>query len=206
MGRTSNAGPQPRPSSGAPDRYGGELTTEALEALLGFLGPDRWSAAREYEALRRKLLRLFEWRGCPCPEELADRTFDRAARLLEEGTETHTKDRYAYLRGTAQNIFLEFCREEQRVWREMSSRPWLHEGGASLDAEQRLAALDRCLEELTRRARSLLLDYHAAPDDGRRRARLARRLGMTTNALTVRAHRLRKNVEGCVRQRLEGSA
>jgi DNA-directed RNA polymerase specialized sigma24 family protein len=203
MGRISNLERQPPPpDSTLGHPAGDELTADALEALLTFLGPDRWSAAREYEKLRCKLLRLFELRGAPCPEELADRTFDRAARCLIEG-HVRTENRFAYLRGIAHHVFLETCREEQGSWNAGGRRLW-PESSSSFDRERRLAALDRCLEQLGLKARGLLLDYHAAADDGRLRARIARRLGISTNALCIRAHRLRKNVEGCVRQRLGG--
>src|SRR5204863_6195928 len=58
------------------------LTRESFEILLAQLDPDRERAGELYETIRRKLIRLFEWRGCACPEDLADETFNRGARQL----------------------------------------------------------------------------------------------------------------------------
>lgn len=38
------------------------LTPEAFAGLLAALDPDEARAAEEYEAVRRRLLRLFQWR------------------------------------------------------------------------------------------------------------------------------------------------
>jgi DNA-directed RNA polymerase specialized sigma24 family protein len=203
MAHSSNVEQQPPSSWAASCPGGGELTAEALESLLRFLGPDRWSAAREYEKLRARLLRLFEWRGCPHPEELVDRTFDRAARRLAEDLPVTAGSRYALLAGFALRIYAEACRQEQNRWRALSMRPALGAGDSPLDTERRLAALDACLGELDRIARKLLLEYHAAGDDGLQRAQLAEQLGITVNNLRVRAYRLRQSLEGCVRQRLQ---
>ena len=40
-----------------------ELTQEAFDQLLNLLDHDRELAAEKYERLRRRLLRVFEWRG-----------------------------------------------------------------------------------------------------------------------------------------------
>jgi len=61
------------------------MTQEAFDLLLAQLDGDREQAAIRYEALRRKLLKFFEWRGCAFTEELADDTIDRIARSLEGG-------------------------------------------------------------------------------------------------------------------------
>ena len=52
-----------RVSGGEPARARG-MTPEEFEALLAQLDPDRERAGERYETIRRKLVRLFEWRGC----------------------------------------------------------------------------------------------------------------------------------------------
>jgi DNA-directed RNA polymerase specialized sigma24 family protein len=66
--------------------------------------------------------------------------------------------------------------------------------------EQRLDCLDRCLQELKPEQRDLIVEYYA--DDRRqkieRRRELATRLGITMNALGIRAFRIRDGLMACV--------
>ena len=66
--------------------------------------------------------------------------------------------------------------------------------------ERRLDCLDRCVETLLPEQQSLIVDYYRderrAKIDGRRA--LAQRLGITMNALSVRACRIRDTLEACV--------
>ena len=45
------------------------LTEQTLAKLLDVLDADRDLAGERYEDLRRTLVRFFEWRGAPFPEE-----------------------------------------------------------------------------------------------------------------------------------------
>src|SRR4026209_1657872 len=72
------------------------LTAEAFASLLNLLGTDRERAGARYEDLRRTLIRFFEWRGAPFPEEHADETFDRVARRLDEGVDVKNVGAYCY--------------------------------------------------------------------------------------------------------------
>src|SRR5215468_3217168 len=73
-----------------------ELTAQAFIKLLARLGDDEEQAAKKYEDLRHTLIRSFEWRGAPFPEEHADETLNRLARKLDEGVEIRSLDDYAY--------------------------------------------------------------------------------------------------------------
>src|SRR5258708_25134977 len=55
----------------------------AFEKLLLKLDPQKGRAAEKYEELRRKLVKFFEWSSCFPGEDLADESFDRLARALE---------------------------------------------------------------------------------------------------------------------------
>ncbi|HZR27176.1 MAG TPA: hypothetical protein VFA71_00235 [Terriglobales bacterium] len=59
-----------------------DLTREEFAKLLAALDSDRNQAAKKYEILRRKLVKLFERRQCIQTEELADETLDRLAKRL----------------------------------------------------------------------------------------------------------------------------
>src|SRR3954470_6544159 len=55
-----------------------------FERLLAWLNDDREQAARTYENLRRRLIRMFISRGCYEAEDVADKTFDRVIRKLDQ--------------------------------------------------------------------------------------------------------------------------
>src|SRR6266576_804711 len=97
------------------------LTQEAFDRLLASLGGNRESAGEHYLETRGKLVRFFEWRGCPFPEDHADETINRVARRLVEG-ETIQKPS-GYVMGVARFLVLEINKEslrQQQAIRELS--------------------------------------------------------------------------------------
>ena len=182
----------------------GGLTGEGLAALLARLGDDPDAAAERYEEIRRRLVRLFEWRGCEGAEDLADATIDRVARRLAGGLTVETADPYRYFCGVAHHVFLEVLRERRRERRAIERESWTPPPGPEEEDEDetaRLACLRRCLERLPPAQRALVLEYHdeegGAAKIARRKA-LAERLALPLNALRIRVHRLRKGLETCV--------
>ena len=93
------------------------LTPEGFDALLAQLNPDRERAGEIYETIRRKLVRLFEWRGCGSPEDLTDETINRVARRLAEGVELRSSDPYGYFCGVAHLVYKEVLRRASREHR-----------------------------------------------------------------------------------------
>src|SRR6478672_13251869 len=85
------------------------LTQDAFDSLLDALGPDRESAGGRYLEIRRNLVRLFEWRGCPTPDEYADETINRCARKIGEGEEI--RDVATYCIGIARMLVREMSRD-----------------------------------------------------------------------------------------------
>src|SRR6516164_2606740 len=72
------------------------LTAESFAKLLACFDLDRDRAGEKYEDLRRTLIRFFEWRGAPLPEEHADESFNRVARKRAEGLEIRNVRGYCY--------------------------------------------------------------------------------------------------------------
>src|SRR6202035_1353560 len=101
-----------KPPSGGPPRSG--LTAASFEALLARLDSDRERAGERYETIRRRLVRLFEWRGGEGPEELADETINRVARRMSEGTEIRATDPLGYFFGVAHRVYKEVLRARQK--------------------------------------------------------------------------------------------
>lgn len=177
------------------------MTAEELEALLAQLGPDREQAGARYEIIRRKLVRLFEWRGCDGPEDLADEAINRVARRLAEGTEIKSSDPYGYFCGVAHLVYKEVLRRSSRQHRALESGDWpppVYVPEEEEPFDRRLECLRSCLAGVPQDQRDLLLRYHQGEDNIRNRKALASDLGVPLNALRIRVHRVRRKVEACV--------
>ncbi len=179
------------------DRW--QLTAETLESLLEFLDADRDAAARKYEALRSRLIRLFVWRGCDSPDERTDETLDRVARKLQEGVKIQAEP-FSYAAGVAYRIFQETLRHDQR--QQSAVREMAEVAPPEETDDEQLDCLDECLDALSRRERDLIVGFYQGEKGIRisRRRSLAEDLGISVNALRIRAHRLRARLEDCVRE------
>ena len=179
------------------------LTSEGFEALLAQLDPDRERAGERYEIIRRKLVRLFEWRGCEAAEDLTDETFNRVARRMAEGIELRSSDPYGYFCGVAHLVYKEVMRRSSRERRALEGGAWPPPGCLAEDYEPYLQCLRRCLDRLPQEQRDLVLRYHQGPSHIRNRQALARELDIPLNALRIRVHRVRRKLETCVHECLE---
>jgi DNA-directed RNA polymerase specialized sigma24 family protein len=201
----------PKRASGAPNKNW-TLTTAVFEKLLERLDPDRERAGVAYERIRQKLFKFFQWRGCPFPEEYTDRTIDRVARRIDEGSILHIEDLYLYFHGVALNVLREQRREAETVplSGDALSAPatareveWERQ-----EREWRLECLEECLRQIAPESRRLVILYH----QGFRRAKidarqqLAEELQIPLNALRIRMYRIRaslaKSVTSCLQSRL----
>jgi len=169
-----------------------------------WLDPDRDRAGEQYERLRRKLTLFFEARECnPRAEELADRTLDVVARRLQQGVEIYARDASYYCYGVAQNILRDHWKgaKLETLTREpaMSSR-------SSPERKQELECLERCLDELPPESRHLIQLYYEEEKRAKieYRQRLAQQLGISANALRLRAHQIRLKLEACVQRCVDG--
>jgi DNA-directed RNA polymerase specialized sigma24 family protein len=186
------------------------LNEETFDRLLAALDADRERAAERYEDLRRTLVRFFEWRGAPFPDEHADETFDRVARRLGEGVAVSNIGGYAYT--VARLVLLETRKgpESRRADVDVTAvLPPASPEPVTDETEVRHTCLDRCLNALPADSRALIVEYYRDDRRGRietRRA-LAARLRINSEALANRAQRLRDKLQTCVRACLgEGGA
>jgi DNA-directed RNA polymerase specialized sigma24 family protein len=180
------------------------LTQGAFDLLLAHLDSDRQDAGTKYEALRRKLVKFFQWRGCSFPEDLADETINRVARNLETGESI--QHFAAYCVGIARHVFLESARSRQH---EQTLQYATYPSPTPPDEDPRQECLESCLRHLSRENFHLILQYYQEGEKSRIEARqeLAGRLGIPPNALRIRAHRIRLQLQGCVKEcvrRLQG--
>lgn len=183
-------------------------TEDAFRGLLAWLDEGVDSGGNRYLEMRRRLVSYFDRRDCPFPDENADETLNRVARRLEEqGTIVAASPaHFCYL--TAKFVFLESIRtadQERRLEAETiasraASSPASLLTTESDDLERLMRCLESCIETLDSSDQELILDYYKGERrekiDGRRR--LAEHLGLTLNAVTIRAARIRNRLEHCV--------
>ena len=174
------------------------LTPENFNDLLLFLGSDPDEAGKKYEAIRRRLMTIFTCRGCTQPDELADETINRVASKVPEIARTYVGDPALYFYGVSRKVFLEWVKKRP-LPAPVQSVP------SSEEREVELDCLDKCLEKLTSRNRDLILEYYRYEETEKieHRKALASRLGIGMNALRIRAHRIRDNVQRCVTDCIE---
>lgn len=182
-----------------------ELTSQAFIRLLERLGDNEEQAAHNYEDLRHILIRSFEWRGAPFPEEHADETLNRLARKLDEGVEIRNINDYTYT--VARLVWLEAIkRVGPAPLDEIQNEPIAIDTSREVaEKEDSLNCLDDCLDALPGKSRDLIMEYYVDEKRGRidRRRDLAERLGLRRDALANRAQRLRDKLEQCVTRCLQ---
>jgi DNA-directed RNA polymerase specialized sigma24 family protein len=179
----------------------------AFRRFLDWLDEGADSGGQKYLEIRRRLVGYFCRRNCPTPDELADETLERVARRLdEEGAITSASPaHYCYI--IAKYVLLEYQRRPLRrsVVFEAESVP-VAQPAESDSAEERFRCLDRCLEGLKPEERELIVEYYRGDQRWKieHRRGLAEQFGLTANALSIRACRIRDRPEKCVKTCSEG--
>ncbi len=176
------------------------LTQEAFDQLLAALGDNRERAGETYLQIRNNLVRFFEWRGCPRPEDHADETFNRVAKRIGEGEPILNPQGYCL--GVARLLVLEINKErvkEQQALAEIASAPQMT-ASEPPEADGRIDCLRDCLETLSTHNRELITQYYQGEKGTKieNRKRLVERFGVPVNTLRMRALRLRERLQSCV--------
>jgi DNA-directed RNA polymerase specialized sigma24 family protein len=200
------------PDTTAKRRGGWTLSKDALQRLLNWLDGGADSDGHAYVEMRRRLRDYFDRKNCRTADDLADETLTRVARRLEEEgiTRDETPARYCYI--VARFVFLEHLREVKahpivaHVSGDIAPQPSTPSAADAADStgtqEELLACLQKCLQELDPLNHRIITRYYIGSErvkiDNRRD--LAEGLGLSQNALTVRACRIRTRLEACVRR------
>lgn len=181
------------------------LTQEAFDTLLTSLAEDRESAGQRYLEIRSNLIKFFEWRGGPYPEDHADETINRIAKRLYEKEDV--RNHASYYLGVARMILFEINRERIKQEQTLQALPDEAITSKADESESRVECLRHCLQEMSFDNRNLILRYY----DGEKgekidlRKRLADQLGIPIKTLRMRALRIREQlhvaVENCERCR-----
>ncbi|HKP47515.1 MAG TPA: hypothetical protein VJT50_13025 [Pyrinomonadaceae bacterium] len=177
------------------------VTQEAFDQLLAWLDADRGRAANKYETVRSRLIKIFSCRGCGEADDLADETINRVTAKVMEIAPSYSGEPALYFYGVANKVYLEHVRRRPQI----AYQP-LQESSAETEAEY--ACLEQCMERLPVVNRRLVLAYYEEDKRAKidRRRKLAEELGIGVNALRIRAHRIRLQLEQCVRACIEAAA
>jgi DNA-directed RNA polymerase specialized sigma24 family protein len=160
----------------------------AFDQLLCWLDRNPEAAGHQYELIRRKLIRIFSYKGCVFPEELADETFNRVTRKLPDIRTHFTGSPVKYFYGVAKKVYLEYLRKAS-----CPPPPPV----AEEYSEELLQHLDDALGKLTSEERKLILDYYGGGEQSQidYRKKLAERMGVHVRVLRMRAFRIRERLK-----------
>jgi DNA-directed RNA polymerase specialized sigma24 family protein len=182
------------------------LTGEALDRFLSCLDANPDHAGRKYEAIRQKLVKIFDWRGVRFPEECADETINRVVRKLEYGQQI--RDIPTYCQGVARLVFLEELKKPENRQVSLDELQSVPAAPVLLDDDTaQRTCFARCLSDLPTESHQLILQYY---EDERRakinnRQAMSDQLGIPLNALRSRVQRIRDKLEQCIAQCLRTS-
>jgi DNA-directed RNA polymerase specialized sigma24 family protein len=174
------------------------LTQESFDALLAWLDPNRELAARKYEDIRIRLIKIFTCRGCSEPEDLADETINRVTKRLKDIEADFEGERAKYFCGVANKVHLEYLRRKPLP-------PPPNPVRDSDETERLYACLEKCIESLPSENRLIVVQYYQEEKQAKinHRRHLAEQLGIALNALRIRAYRIRALLQECVQDCLE---
>jgi DNA-directed RNA polymerase specialized sigma24 family protein len=131
---------------------------------------------------------------------LTDEVFDRITRRIDEGQVIFNIKAYVY--SVATFVFKEWlkqkehnCQLDETLVIKVDAKP------EDEDDDFRIRCFDKCLARFTDEEREILIEYHTGEKREKieRRTQLAGRLNTSLNALRIRVHRIRKELENCVK-------
>ena len=179
------------------------LTQSAFRQFLDWLDCGADSGGHRYLEIRRRLVYYFDRKNCLSPDELADETLNRVARRLEEegSIAGDTPAHYCYI--VARFVFLESLRHHAKQQSYDERLSVMHDSTEEKKAgERRSECLSRCMQSLEPHDRALIMSYYQGEQRAKieNRRAIARKLGITMNALSIRACRIRDKLEACMRK------
>ena len=178
------------------------IPPDPYDALFEWLGPTRAEGEKKYREIENRLFRNLLKRGCNDPENCVSEAIDRVAVKAAEFKDTYKGDPLWFFIEVARRVHLEHLHRKEIPF-ETVPDPVI-QPKVDLVGE----CLRQCLAQLAADQRNLVLDYHVnikkAKIDLHRS--MAEELGLTTNALRLRVHRLRMGLEECVLMCLNGAA
>lgn len=169
---------------------------QAFDKLLAWLDPDRETAGEKYNKIQSKLIGIFACFGCDA-EDLSDKTFNVVISKIDWLTENYVGNPALYFYGVAKRIYLEQLAKKPRP---IIPPP----DNCSEEEEQMHDCLEKSLDELSAADKKVVLQYHEGEKQEKinNRAKLARELGISRNALRIKVYRLHAGLRQRVQLRL----
>jgi DNA-directed RNA polymerase specialized sigma24 family protein len=184
-------------------------TQTAFHRLLVWLDEETDSGGQRYLEMRRRLVLYFDRKNCRSPDELADETLNRVTRRLQEegAIITDAPAHYCYI--VARFVLLESLRDlqcEEPLDNRASLAPDLRSREDESEKERQIECLERCMTKLEPANRDLIVNYYQGEQRIKieNRRAMAARLGVSMNALSIRACRIRDRLEACMGTCLSG--
>jgi DNA-directed RNA polymerase specialized sigma24 family protein len=183
------------------------IRQEVFETLLNWLAPDPNEAGARYEKIRSRLIRLFSSRGCTEPEELADETINRVLLKIPQIRENYIGEPALYFYRVADKIHLEWLRKPKKP----EFVPLLDIEVEEAEYDKDSEILEQALNALPAEKKDFILEYysHSGREKIESRKQLAEKLGLSRNALHLKAVRIRAILRSAVisgRKREESNA
>lgn len=183
-----------------------DLREQTFRRLLAWLDQGVDTNGQSYLAIRERLLGYFDRKNCLKADELADETLNRVARRLDEeggNIETETPAKYCYI--VARFVFMEYLRANEKEIAALDNVSHQANAISREDHDRKeklLECLDRCTAKLELSHRELIFGYYVGEQRVKieNRRSLAQTLGITVNALSIRACRIRDKLESCVKE------
>lgn len=173
-----------------------EIHPDAFEKMLKWLDKDRDIAGQKYEAIRLRLIKIFDYRQCTNSEELADIVFDRVLKKFDENALADGGNPYAYFYKVADYIYRENLRKPIAV--ELSDDIALDEKEESFEPYSE--CLKKCLKNLSSEKQRLIIGYYEEEKRAKINLRqsLAQSIGIPMQILHSRVFRIRTSLQQCV--------
>ena len=183
-------------------------TASAFQRLLNWLDGETDSEGQKYLEMRRRLVAYFDRKSCKTPDDLADETLNRVARRLEEENISEAQDPAKYCYIVARFVFMEYLRssrQEDALASDLTRNATEVTSKFDQSQEERdimLSCLEGCINRLDPEGRQIIVGYYVGKEREKieNRRSLAQTFGITSNALSIRACRIRSKLEKCVRE------
>lgn len=170
-------------------------TPEEFEKLLAWLDSDPDKAGCQYTLIQSRLTKVFAARGCSDPETLGQEVLNRVCVRIDTVVKNYPDPLRCCL-GFVDNVHREYLREEKK--KTNAKEPPGRRPTDELEKED--SCLERCLNTLGTDERDIFERYFQGEKRIRidNRKKLAFEVGITANALRIRAHHLRKEMHECI--------
>ncbi|MCD9189216.1 MAG: hypothetical protein LUM44_22560 [Pyrinomonadaceae bacterium] len=178
---------------------------EDFDAFLNWLSPDSEEAGKEYEQIRKGLIRFYDFRGCSDLEFLADETINRVIWKFSSLDLSKNTRKITIFYNFGFYVFREYIKHftEKEVqldpdWEVEDNNPQYPE-----DSDNNgLNCLDKCLDKLSPNEKRLILTYYSEEKSAKTlvRKNLANELNIKLETLHVRACRIKESLRNCVEE------